>query len=84
MLVGGTPKLHMGFAVLTAPLVPVGFASKQHGAGGVWGGGGAALVPQMLPARGWGLCTPRSPSKRGPALRNTGQKTLIQSRVLHS
>lgn len=38
--VGRRPKLHMGFAVLTAPLEPVGFASKQPGPEGRRVGGG--------------------------------------------
>ena len=45
---------------------------------------GAALVLQMLSARGWGLRVPCSPSERSPTLNNTRQKTLIQTRVLHS
>lgn len=71
---GTQPKLHMGLAVLAAPLEPVGFAWEQRGAGWrrvcVWGedqGQGALHLLQPL-----------------QRLNGAREKTLIQTRVLHS
>lgn len=69
---GPQPKLHMGLAVLTAPLEPVGFAREQRGAG--WrrecvGGSredGAAPELPELPARAGGSAPPPAPPKAAP------------------
>lgn len=68
------PKLHMGLAVLTAPLEPVGFAWEQRGAGWrrvcVGEGGsrvdGAAPVLPELPARAGGALHLLQPLQRQP------------------